>query len=265
VEKVPLMAEFMVTKWSYEALMVHQFKDNEFEKPFYELEKLKSNADFKQVYTIPELQKRLDACLKEFNETSTIKSTINQLEVLKNEFTKELKLNPKLPFKNPEGILPEYFSSKMATSLQSFIIAISNRYSKQFSSAEELLQKKINHELKADAKRYSYYKDTYLNDNLSDFVKKALEKNKILEYNSELVQNYHPIYMDPPIKNVLSWRSHFFAPRKAFLGKYYDTYWYNEIVIWLFTIMLYITLYFETLKKGLDFLGKLSFKKENSD
>ena len=32
VDKVPVIAEFMVTKWSYEALMVHQFKDNKFMK-----------------------------------------------------------------------------------------------------------------------------------------------------------------------------------------------------------------------------------------
>jgi len=265
IDKVPLMAEFMVTRWSYEALMVHQFKDNKYEHPFFELQKKQSIADFKNVYTIPELQKRLDDCNGEFNETGKIVKTIKQLEVLKNEFTKELILNPGLPFKNTDGIVPEKFNAKMAIALQSFITAISDKYSKQYSSAYEEEQKIIKHELKVDAKRYSYYKNTYYNDNLADFVKKALEKNKILEFNGELVQNYHPIYMDPSIKNVLSWRSHFFAPRKAFLGKYYDTYWYNVIVIWLFTIILYVTLYYESLKKGLDFIGKLSFKKENSD
>lgn len=61
VDKVPILAELMVTKWSYEALVVHQFKDNQFERTFYDLEKRKSNADFKQVQLIPELQKRLDA------------------------------------------------------------------------------------------------------------------------------------------------------------------------------------------------------------
>jgi ABC-type multidrug transport system ATPase subunit len=265
VDKVPLMAEFMVTKWSYEALMVHQFKDNKFEQPFYELEKQKSIADFKQVYTIPELQKRLDECQEEFKTTGKISKTVNQLQLLQNEFTKELVLNSKLPFKNTEGIVPEQYSAKMAAALQAFIDKISDNYSKQFGAAEKELQRKINFELKRNQKRYTYYKDTYLNDNLGDFVKKALEKNKILEYNNELIQNYHPIYMDPTIINVFSWRSHFFAPRKAFLGNYYDTYWYNIIVIWLITIVLYITLYFETLKKGLDFLGDLKLKKEKTD
>ena len=43
VDKVPVLAEFMVTKWSYEALMVHQFKDNKFMKQkLYEIEKEES-------------------------------------------------------------------------------------------------------------------------------------------------------------------------------------------------------------------------------
>ncbi len=68
VDKVPVIADIMVTKWSYEALMVHQFKDNKFEKVFYNIEKQTSSADFKQVYLIPELQKNLDKCNEEFQK-----------------------------------------------------------------------------------------------------------------------------------------------------------------------------------------------------
>jgi ABC transport system ATP-binding/permease protein len=56
-DRVPLIAEFMVTKWGYEALVVHQFKDNEFHKNFYEIEKIERNANYKTVYYIPELEK----------------------------------------------------------------------------------------------------------------------------------------------------------------------------------------------------------------
>ncbi len=49
VKKVPFIAEFMPTKWAYEALMVKQFKDNKFNKDFYVLLKDESKADFKKV------------------------------------------------------------------------------------------------------------------------------------------------------------------------------------------------------------------------
>jgi ABC transport system ATP-binding/permease protein len=264
VDKVPLMAEFMVTKWSYEALMVHQFKDNEFEKHFYELEKLESNANFKYVYLIPKLQERLDACNAEYEKTGTLTNTKDKLEVIKNEIVKELVINPIYKFKNAEAIVPEKYSPKMAKALQSFLDIMNNFYSKQLNEATDAKQAKVNRELVKDEARYNNFKNSYHNEKLSDMIKKVIEQNQILEYNHELVQQIDPIYLDPIIRSPLSWRAHFYAPRKAFLGKLYDTYWYNITVIWLFTITLYFTLYFEALKRLLDMLGNIQFKKDDT-
>ena len=46
VDKVPFIAEIMPTRWTYEALMVTQFKDNQYSKVFYEFEKEKSIVRF---------------------------------------------------------------------------------------------------------------------------------------------------------------------------------------------------------------------------
>jgi hypothetical protein len=63
------------------------------------------------------------------------------------------------------------------------------------------------------------------------------------------------------VANVFTLRTHFFSPAKPFLGRLFDTYWYNMIVIWLLTIFLYIALYFEWLKKLIN-LSQL-FNKNN--
>jgi len=60
-DKVPLVAELMPTRWSYEALMVSQFKDNRYSslvytadgETFYSLQKKISQADFNSVHRIP--------------------------------------------------------------------------------------------------------------------------------------------------------------------------------------------------------------------
>jgi ABC-type multidrug transport system ATPase subunit len=267
VGKVPLIAEAMVTKWSYEALMVHQFKDNKYERPFYEMEKAESKANFKMVYTIPALQKRLDACNEEFEKTGKIDKTINSFLVLKNEVTKELLTNDSLGSKNTGGIVPEKYGPQMAKAFQTFIDKTNNYYSRLYNRATAAKEKKINYLLKKNPVEYKYYKDSYSNENLADMVKKVLEKeeNKILEFDHQLVQQYHPIYQDPVIDGVFSIRTHFYAPVKPFLGKFYDTFWYNMSVIWLFTIILFITLYYESLKKLLDFLGKIKFRNETGE
>jgi hypothetical protein len=49
VDKVPVVAEIMVTKWSYEALMVNQFKKNSFYGPkLYDLKSLKASRTIKR-------------------------------------------------------------------------------------------------------------------------------------------------------------------------------------------------------------------------
>lgn len=268
VDKVPILAELMVTKWSYEALVVHQFKNNRFEKEFFELEKIKSNADFKQSQLIPELQKRLEACLNEYLQTKKLTKTIGQLELIKNEITKEFNGNADmraLKLGNPEGIVPEKFNQKMGSSLQLVLDKMMLYYSNQFAEAENNIQTIIVQRLKKDEKQYKAEKDIYYNDNLSDMVKKIAEKKRILEYNHELVRQYEPIYMDPTIEGKLSWRSHFYAPQKPLLGKYYDTYWYNIIVIWIMSIGLYIILYYELISKFIAFLGKLLVRKEKPE
>ncbi|MEA1896455.1 MAG: ATP-binding cassette domain-containing protein, partial [Bacteroidota bacterium] len=72
VKHVPLIAETMATRWTYEALMVHQFKDNEFESYFYEFEKNESEADFELSQKIPALRKVLSQTVNKYNHAELI-------------------------------------------------------------------------------------------------------------------------------------------------------------------------------------------------
>ena len=118
-----------------------------------------------------------------------------------------------------------------------------------------------------DGKRYKQTRDDYYNESVSDYVRKTLEKNKILEYRDHLVQQYDPIYQDPRLGGgYFNFRAHLFAPRKHFMGHYFDTFWFNMSVIWLFTLILYITLYYELLRKLLnlpEYIKKRRVKKGN--
>ncbi len=74
VDKVPLIAEIIPTRWSYEALMVSQFKDNRYstleynanKETFYSIQKKISQADFNNVYRLPELTKVLQNVLSDY-------------------------------------------------------------------------------------------------------------------------------------------------------------------------------------------------------
>ena len=261
VDKVPLIAELMVTKWSYEALMVNQFIENEFEKKFYKYEKAVSNADFMKVYVIPELEASLNNVFKEFRKEKKIEETVNDLALLKNEIEKQALKVPQINFNDLDKLTTENFSIRVNRSTAKYINALDKHYGNVFRiedlKLETLKEKIINH----DESLYNRMRDQYFNEALSDQLKNVYEKNKLLVYNNRLVPQIDPIYRDPEPSGEFSIRSHYLAPRKHFMGKYYETYWFNMIMIWIMTCILYVTLYYEHLKKFLDLTGKIKFRK----
>ncbi|HYI76397.1 MAG TPA: ATP-binding cassette domain-containing protein, partial [Chryseolinea sp.] len=46
---VPFVGDLMASRWAFEAAMVSQFKDNEFERQFYLYDKIMANSDYKKV------------------------------------------------------------------------------------------------------------------------------------------------------------------------------------------------------------------------
>jgi hypothetical protein len=84
----------------------------------------------------------------------------------------------------------------------------------------------------------------------------------MLEYHHRLIQQIDPVYLDPADRGYFDFRAHFYAPVKHFKGSYYDTYWFNMIIIWCFTLFFYLTLYFDALKKLLDLPEKIRMKRK---
>ena len=260
INKVPLVAEFMVTRWSYEALMVHQFKDNRFERYFYDIQKRESAADFRQVYLIPELEKHFNSCFEELSAKGKVVENTGYLKTLYNEVKKELALHPAAPF-DLSLLTPDRFDTDAAIRLEAFIEEMNKRYIMEFARANSEKEKLIAIMLEQNAPLFTRLKNSYQNEHLGEIVKKSFEKNEILEFNHELIQQIDPIYKDPTTTGLINVRTHFFAPRKYFAGTFFDTYWFNICIIWIYSALLYVALYYDWLKKIMDFFGRIRFKK----
>jgi len=243
VDKVPVIAELMPTKWSYEALMVHQFKDNEFEKNFYGYEKRISFYNFKSAYLIPELEERLNECIFEFRETGEIRESLPALELLRNEIMDAQGLLKDMHFK-PQEWEPGAFSESLIAKTSRFLAELKRYYIKQFSAASREKERHLGKLMKERRSLYFSMLDKYHNESVADQVKKIYEKNQIIEYRGRLYQQIDPIFLDPAPEGI-GIRSHFFAPRKYFLGRYYDTYSFNIGFIWFLTLVLYVILYYD--------------------
>ncbi len=246
IDKVPLVAELMPTKWSYEALMVHQYKNNPFEKNFYDFEKRISYYNFKSAYLIPALEERLNDCSYELRQTGAIEEQKPALLVLKNELIKAQGAVGDYHLR-PNELDPQTINQSELDKASMLLSALKRHYLNQFSIANREKERYLGRLMSDRRDLYFQWLNLYQNESVADQVKKIYEKNQIVEYKGELYQQIEPIYLDPAPEGFLGIRSHFFAPRKYFLGNYYDTYNFNIGFIWFMTFLLYLVLYFDLL------------------
>jgi hypothetical protein len=264
VDKVPAIAEFMPSRYVYEGLIVHQFKHNNYKKNIFDIEQQESMADFKQVHYLPELREILNERMVHILDENDLsdKKHINDLELLRNELTKEQKRVPEIAFDHLADLSPDSFSVKVGNKADAYLNQLLDHYRSSFSEANALKDQFISINLNADPDRFNRIKDDHYNESMSSIVRREFEKNKIVRQGNSLVQMADPIYQVPEPENIWSFRTHFFAPVKHFAGKYFETLWFNIAMVWVLTILLYGALYFDLLKKALNYGSSIKWRKK---
>lgn len=257
---VPAIGDMMASRWAFEALAVKQFKENKFNKKTYKYDKAIHIATYKKDYWIVDMAKKIDFCEANYNKPESKQEVIAALKMIQNELMKELKVpgNEKLKVSGIDKLKIGSFSPTIASDIRDFVSnTLRNVYLNNFKRASDLKEKEVTLMNKDSVSRLQYLKDKddYENESLSDLVTNRNTPYRILDLNGAFVQKIDPIYLDPVDSDV--GRAHFFAPRKKFFGKYYDTYWVNICVIWLMSIILAITLYFDVLKNLINGLGNI--------
>ena len=92
------------------------------------------------------------------------------------------------------------------------------------------------------------------NENLANFVLNRLATNKIYDSDDMLIQKADPIFMPPGSKYG---RAHFFAPYKQIGNLKIETLLFNMFVLWFMVFVLFVTLYYNVLKRFIRFLESL--------
>lgn len=252
-DRVPLIAEFMPTKWGYEALVVLQFKDNEFQKHFYQIEKGERNANYKLVYYIPELEKRLQYCIDHVNsqDSAEVRDRMKEaLAVLHRGIGQEMAVfAPEVPFEYLRNLQPDSVDEVALYETVGYLEALKEHYNEIFQAKNQQRDAIVNHLVATQPRLYEAKRNAYHNESITDLATKAFEKNKILLFKDELVQQYDPVYRDPVPTSALDIRSHFLAPRKHLLGHFFDTFWFDLAMIWVMSLVLYVSLHIEFLRR----------------
>ena len=252
---IPLLGEMMASRWAFEAYMVTQFKDNPLEKKFYELDQRWKNAEYKRGYYIPELESRLSYVVnhreswRDDREESKVKK---YLDLIRKELIHESAVVGKqMPELNQLEV--GKFDSAAYLKANQFLKILREFYSKRSRAAQEgrdkLMLQLTDDEEKKGA--FEKLKMKYQNEAVTTMVENTQSPLRIVEWDGELVQKIYPIYFNEHRpEHMFDFRDNFYIPAKYFAGKKFDTLYFNLTVIWLMTIILYVTLYYELLKKA---------------
>lgn len=266
---VPAMGEIMASRWAFEAYMVTQFRDNPFERRFYDLDKTIAESDYKKVYYIPALRSRLAYCLnnKAAWRNPRDKAMVNSLDLLRNEIGFELEKVGKDRLPEVDRLAIGKFDSTVYAKTSAFLITLQQYYNIKLAKASEA-KEKLSDTLTSTAEgkaAYTQLRSQYVNNAVTDAVKNVNTTNRIVEYDGKLVQRIFPVYMeDHHPDHFLDFSANLYQPTKHFAGMTFDTYFFNITVIWSMTIVLFITLYFDGLKRLIKLLdGNRKYKRRD--
>ncbi len=92
-------------------------------------------------------------------------------------------------------------------------------------------------------------KDDYTNKKLLEILLNEFNPEKTIEISDKIIQRYEPVYMRPGAKNG---REQFYTPWKQVGNTRISTLWFNVIVLWTGSLLLYITVYYKLLQKAVN-------------
>lgn len=245
---VPLIGDVMPSRWSYEALAVNQFKNNNYDKIFFPTDKKRENARYQILYLIPTLQGRVNETLRNTRLHQNTDRTKQNLSLLSNELRSAQKNYSWPAYENIGNLTMPLFDSAVSASLLNYFENVKGRVLKKETEATRESEKIINTIYQAPEGKENLIKlklDNH-NNKLSDQLTNKMNLHKIIELNNHLVRKIDPVYMDPLSHYG---RAHLYAPVKRIGNLSIETVWFNILVLWIGSFILYVTLVFDLLRK----------------
>jgi ABC-type multidrug transport system ATPase subunit len=257
--KVPFLAEIMVSRWAFEALSVEQFRNNKFEKNQFLYHKLESDLNYRTAYFIPEIKSMSSQCIKLLKDDSDEANIeyVATLAIMKKAIKSENeRLTVEEQFSKVNLLTPKDFDKQVAKDLKNYLKRLNTYYSEYFVQVSDLIESK--REGLFGDEEYYQMKKKYANESLENIVRNTTSVKKVKDINGSLEQVIDPIFRSPK-KGGFGLTAHFYSHMKKvpFTSLYMPTFTMNLLVIWLMSFIAFISLYFEWLRKLVIKLGRI--------
>ena len=221
---VPLIGDLIPSRWSYEALAVTSFTDNEYERQFFEVDKAKYETQYYNMGLLYELQSQLETMKDEQEHQKEAK--VDHMQVIRTNLPQLTAFCGIKPYQGDESYqsLYDYMKeaetilSKRGNQLTLKADAIASNYIRQ-NGKEALLQLK---------------RDNY-NTKLEDCVIGADQQRMLDVIDNYIVPRTGLIYLTPQSKIG---RAPFYSSEKVLGSWHIKTLWFNMAVLLLMSIVM---------------------------
>ncbi|MFV0290101.1 MAG: ATP-binding cassette domain-containing protein [Mangrovibacterium sp.] len=262
-DHTPMIGDAMAARWSYEALAVHYFANNDYEKIFFDDEIAKNKWSFSTFYQVPEVRKTLQV----FNKSLVSKSEeqimllkpilITSLHDLNKDYPMSERLNEhlqKFELGEVNHLPDEDFMLYLTDAQEEFKLKYNDANNRLEASYNRLL-----HDFDGDKRALEKFKEKYTNEKLSIFTRNQYSAKKINISKGHIRQADESILRMPLESNG---RAHFYAPYKVIGEKEMPTLWFNVMTLWILTALLSVLLYFDVLRRVINSVQKWKKGKE---
>jgi ABC-type multidrug transport system ATPase subunit len=261
-EYVPVIGDINPIRWSYEAFCVHQFKNNRFNKHFYDVDQNLSNYTYYASFLIPRLQIKLDEATRSISTGKVTKVTKNDLLLVQKElhyisrdFLFDSMVYPDTSLLNPGNISIDEINKvkDFFKEFRSFLLTEHRESSNIKDSIYEDLVTKL-----GGTDAVFSLRRTYHNSAIEDLVLNKSELEKITTDGNKLIRKYNQVYAIPSATNG---RAHMFAPIKRIGKLNIETLWFNVLVLWLMSFIFYLALLTNLFRAINMYLERFKFKR----
>lgn len=260
-EFVPVIGDLMTSRWAFEALAVNQFKNNKFEKNFFDFDKEISNARYIDLL-VQQLVIRVNESERYIKLGENKDQIMSNLKLIRNEILSSQKNYDWPYFDQIDKITIELFDIAVADNVLIYLKGVKRKFLN--------VEREINR--LRDERYYNYLtqlggneaiiklKTEFVNKKLSDQLMNNMELIKTVESKGHIIRKFQPIFMDPTSKMG---RAHFYSPVKIVWKYIIETFWFNIIFIWFTSLILFMVLYFDLLSKSVTYFENIRLRKSD--
>ena len=226
---VPVIGDVIPSRWAYEALAVTSYTDNEYEKPFFALDKEKYETQFYNLGFLYERQSQLETMKDEMNRGKT--PDPNHLMVIKANLPTLTEYCGMEAYKGDDS----YNSLKAYMAQAEYILGKrSNKATLEADNIVSNMIRKVGKEAIQDLKKNNY------NIKLEDCVIGADQARMLDVINTSIVPRTGLIFLTP--RNHFG-RAPFYSSEKILGDWHIKTLWFNMAVMLLMCIVAAIFLF----------------------